>query len=55
LRGGFGDREGAANVVAYLKEHSTQELDVATASEYLVRLEVDDSAEDCNWVDALRI
>jgi hypothetical protein len=29
----------AVQVVAYLGEHSMQELDVATAGEYLVRLE----------------
>ena len=31
-----------------------QELDVATAGEYLVRLEGDDTAEACGWADALR-
>jgi hypothetical protein len=34
----------AADVVAYLEEHSMQELDVATAGEYLVRLEGDEPA-----------
>ena len=54
-RDGVSQETGSAvDVVAYLEEHSTQELDVATAGAYLVRLEGDDSAEACGWADALR-
>jgi hypothetical protein len=42
--GVFQETGSAADMVAYLEEHSMQELDVATLGESLVRLKSKDSA-----------